>query len=273
MCSLALIATVSGLGCAHADSAADRHIAEMREAVGKLQADRDQTDQRSDRDLPLPDETTARAPKAPASVFHPRIVQLGEADRAADESDDPNDPNARPEIRLYGSGGPPGRSLRGKTAREMRVEPADEARTDDGSRPSIMDPEAKRIYESALSLVNSKQYERALESFSVFVARWPDHPYVENALYWRGEAYFARGEFLRAAEQFEAVLARFGGGRKGPDALLKIGMCHDRLGAPERAKQAWDRLRRDFPRSDAATKIPQSEGDSRNRGVGPKESR
>ena len=118
------------------------------------------------------------------------------------------------------------------------------------------------------------QWSRALEALAGFMVRWPDHPYVENALYWRGEVYFARGEHLRAAEQFEAVLARFGGGNKAPDALLKIGMCHDRLGSADRAKEYWERLRRDYPRSDAVMKIPQSTTDeSRGRGVGPKESR
>ncbi len=275
-----LAAAAPGLGCSRADSAADRHLAAMQDAITKVQVDQDRTSQRLGLlEDTTPDENAARAapPKAPPAA-PPRTVQLGDTG-ALDESDDPNDPNARPEIRLQGSGVPSSRPLRGKTRarsgerEEMRVQPADDGSSDGAPRPSIMDPEAKRSYDSALALVNAKQYDRALEALAGFLVRWPDHPYAENALYWRGEVYFARGEYLRAAEQFEAVLARFGGGNKAPDALLKIGLCHDRLGASERAKEYWDRLRREYPRSDATKKIPQSESDTRNRGVGPKESR
>ena len=248
----------------------------MREAITKVQSEQDRANQRLGLlEVAAADEKATRASKPASSAAAPaRTVQLGDG-ASAGESDDPNDPNARPEIRLQGSGMAPPRPVRGKTRGrdELRVAPADEGRSDGAPTPSIMDPEAKRSYDSALSLVNSKQYDRALEALAGFLVRWPDHPYAENALYWRGEVYFARGEHLRAAEQFEAVIARFGGGNKAPDALLKIGMCHDRLGAAERAKEYWDRLRRDYPRSDAAKKIPQSSDESRNRGAGPKESR
>ncbi|MBX3260819.1 MAG: tol-pal system protein YbgF [Labilithrix sp.] len=250
----------------------------MREVISKVQAEQDRTNERVGLLESAAEERAARprkaAPAAPLAA--PRTVQIGDTDDGH-ESDDPNDPNARPEIRLQGQGGGSVRPVRGKSSSgkgEARVDFADDATGSGEPRPPILDPEAKRSYDNALSLVNAKQYDRALEALAGFLVRWPDHPYAENALYWRGEVYFARGEHLRAAEQFEAVLARFGGGNKAPDALLKIGMCHDRLGSADRAKEYWDRLRRDFPRSDAAKKIPQpSSEDSRGRGVGPKESR
>ena len=129
-------------------------------------------------------------------------------------------------------------------------------------RASALDPEAKKAYEAALAQVQAKQFDRGLEGLNAFLVRWPDHPYAENAMYWRGEAYFAQGNYLRAAEQFEAVLSRFGGGTKGADSLLKLGMCHDRLGASSRAREYWNRLKADFPRSDAAKRIPASARDA-----------
>lgn len=265
-----------GVGCAHADNVADRHIAEMRDAIGKVQAEQDRTNERLGLlEVAAEESKEARAAVAakPAAPSPVRTVQIGDADEPR-ESDDPNDPNARPEIRLQGQPGAAARPVRGKTvtrgSREARVEPSDDLKVD-SPRPSALDPEAKKSYEAALGLVNSKQYDRALEALAAFLVRWPDHPYAENAMYWRGECYFARGEYLRAAEQFEAVLARFNG-NKAPDALLKIGICHDRLGSSDRAKEYWDRLRRDYSRSDAVKKIP---GNSATdvRGSGPKESR
>lgn len=258
--------------CAHTETAADRHFAELNDALGKVQADQDRSDPLGVTDPAAQEKDRPKTSKAAAAT--PRIVSIGDDD-ASGESDDPNDPSARPEIRLQGAGGPSARPLRGKTSRgrgEARIEAADEGPRDGASRASVLDPDAKSAYDAALALATSRQYDRALEALSGFLVKYPDHPYAENALYWRGECYFARGEFLRAAEQFEAVLGRFGGGKKAPDALLKIGASHERLGSPDRAREYWDRLRRDFPRSEAAKKIPQS-SESSARGAGPKENR
>jgi tol-pal system protein YbgF len=198
-------------------------------------------------------------------------VQLGGEDGR--ENDDPNDPAARPEIRVVGVPGSGGssRPVRSKAGRLGLI---DEGPRESGSepRPSVLDPEAKRAYENAISLVNGKQYDRALEAINAFLVRWPDHPYAENATYWRGEVLFAQGEYLKAAEQFEAVLARYGG-VKAPDALLKIGMAHQRLGSSTRAQEYWDRLKRDYPRSDAAKKIPGAAPPEPKGAKGPKETR
>jgi tol-pal system protein YbgF len=141
----------------------------------------------------------------------------------------------------------------------------------DAARSSALDPDAKASYEAALALVQGRQYDRGVEGLSAFLARWPDHPYAENAIYWRGEAYFAQGEYLRAGEQFEAVMARFGSGKKAPDALLKLGMCQDRLGASTRAREYWERLKTEYPKSEAAKRIPSGSRDSGAKG--PKENR
>ena len=119
-----------------------------------------------------------------------------------------------------------------------------------------LDPAASGAYDAAMSLVNAKQYDKALDAFAAFLVRWPDHPYANNAMYWRGECYFARGDYRRAAEQFEGVVARFPAGNKAPDALLKLGMSQQRLGDPVKAKESFDRLTELYPQSDAARRIP-----------------
>jgi len=273
--TLALAALATLGGCAR-EGAAERHFAEHREAMTKMQNDHDRIDQRlgaleiaqaddrrsRDGSAAVAGSATKRADAtaaAPGAVASPRVVQLGGAGDG--ETADPNDPAARPEIRVVGAGGSGGSARRGRSA------PLTE------STRVTLDPEAKKAYEAALALVQGKQYDRGLEGLTSFLVRWPDHPYTENAMYWRGEAYFAKGEYLRSAEQFEAVLARFGGGSKGPDAMLKLGMCHDRLGAPDRAREYWDRLKSEYPKSDAARRIPSPSGTRDASPKGPKESR
>jgi len=117
---------------------------------------------------------------------------------------------------------------------------------------SALDPAAKRAYDAALSLANARRFDEALDSFAAFLVRWPDHPYADHAMYWRGECYFARGDYLRASEQFDGVVKRFPAGSKAPDALLKLGMSQEKLGDTVRAKESFDRLAKQYPESDAA---------------------
>jgi tol-pal system protein YbgF len=167
----------------------------------------------------------------------------------ADEVADTEDPTPRPNLRVFGSA----RSVRG-TWREDQVE---QTMPDDAARPAgSLDPAAAPAYDAAMALVNAKQYDRALDAFAAFLVRWPEHPYANNAMYWRGECYFAKGEYARAADQFEGVVARFPAGSKAPDALLKLGMSRQKLGESVRAKESFDRLTQLYPQSDAARRIP-----------------
>ena len=124
------------------------------------------------------------------------------------------------------------------------------------ARPSALDPNAKHEYEAALALVSGKQYDAALDALAAFLVKYPDHPYADNALFWRGECYFAKGDYLRASEQFEGVFTRFPAGNKAPDALLKLGLSRMKLGDPGKAKEIFDRLAQTYPQSDAAHRIP-----------------
>jgi len=272
---LVACASACAIGCGRPETAADRHFAELDEAVRRMQADHDKVDQRlSNIEIAMADDkkerdTAKRAAGADKPAAPPRVVQLG---GAAEDSEDANSDGGRPEIRLSGTPGVPGstRAVRGKTAGRRDDADLGGLRAD-GPRSSALDPDAKKAYESALALVQNKQFDRGLEGLTAFLVRWPDHPFAENATYWRGEAYYGQGEYLRAAEQFEAVLARFGSGSKGPDALLKLGLCHDRLGSPQRAREYWDRLKSEYPKSDAARRIPSAARDTSPKG--PKESR
>ena len=127
---------------------------------------------------------------------------------------------------------------------------------DPASAAPSLDPQAKRAYDEAVTLVGAKRYDEALDAFAAFLVRWPDHPYADHAMFWRGECYFARGEYGRAAEQLEGVLARFPAGSKAPDALLKLGMTYKKLSNPAKARQCFARLLTDFPQTDAAHRIP-----------------
>lgn len=277
--SIPLVALLA-LGCARAETAQDKQLAEMEQTMASVQRAQDKEEPIAAKPTEGASTTSASdaravstaVPKAaPRAV---RAVSLGEGDDD-DASDDPADPTERPEIKVTGGGSAAGAASarRGRGGRDSAGKDQDLPRLrDDSARPSALDPDAKKSYEAALQLVHDKQYPQALEALSAFLVRWPDHPYAENATYWRGESLFAQGEYQRASTEFDAILTRFGSGTKAPDALLKLGMCQDKLGQSLRARETWDRLKADYPKSDAAKKIP-GPGSTDRSPKGPKETR
>jgi tol-pal system protein YbgF len=248
----AVLASALPLGCAR--PAEERHLDAMRDEIDAIQNDRDR-EARGELEPEgtqnaAPDSRAAPRTQAPTMTAAPAPRAIGVPDEAAGEDGpDTEDPAPRPVIRVLG--GPRAAGPRGRA--DDQVEQNFPAETG-GS--SALDPEAKRSYDAALSLVNARQYERALDALAAFLVKWPDHPYADNAMYWRGECYFAKGDYVRASEQFEGVLARFPSGNKAPDALLKLGICQQKLGNPSRAKEVFVRLAAQYPQSEAAHRIP-----------------
>jgi tol-pal system protein YbgF len=244
VCGPATLVLALLAGCAR--SAEERQLDAMRDDIDWIQQDRDRADRTN-----LESET-AEPPSAalaePPVVTSPALdaIRVGGDDPGEDYAD-PEDTTPRPRIRVLGSPRVNGRDF-------VQVDD-DVTATGEPARPASLDPEAKRAYDAALSLVTAKNYDRALDALAAFLVKWPDHPYADHAMYWRGECYFAAGDYTRASEQFEGVLARFPAGAKVPDSLLKLGMCQQKLGNPAKAREWFQRLAREFPQSEAAGRI------------------
>ncbi|MBZ0118529.1 MAG: tetratricopeptide repeat protein, partial [Sandaracinaceae bacterium] len=77
-------------------------------------------------------------------------------------------------------------------------------------------------------------------------------PYADNAHYWRGEIHFARRDYARAAAEMQRLIERYPNGNRVPDAMLRLGICLERLGETARARAVLQELRSRFPQSVAA---------------------
>lgn len=255
---LAAFVLVAPLGCA--GSAEERQMDSMREEIENVRQARDRADHETGpRDVPDPPFVVPEAYASPTWVTPPpSVVQIGAEGEAASEDSaepaDPQDTTPRPTIRLFGSTRGGGRSTwRGDDGSDQT---ASDAVTPSPARAKALDPEAKRAYDAAFSLVSARRFDEALDALAAFLVKWPDHPYANNAMYWRGECYFAGGDYQHAAEQFDGVLKRYPAGNKAPDALLKLGMSQQKLGNATRAKESFDRLAQQFPGTQAARHIP-----------------
>lgn len=231
--------------------------AELQKRIGELEAHEATrtNDAIAKKDAP---DADAKASAATASDGKPlKVVKLAPA-AVSTPSPQPeapppaDDDDVRPVLKIGPSG-----------AIEQTI--PDEATADGKSKKKkkaaipALDPQAAKDYDAAYALVKTKKYQSALDALAGFLVRWPDHPYAANALYWRGECYWAQGDYASSASQFDALVIRFPASAKAADGLLKLGMAHRKLGSVEKARAAFERLRKEFPTSEAAKKIPPEE--------------
>ncbi|MBI4246622.1 MAG: tol-pal system protein YbgF [Candidatus Rokubacteria bacterium] len=111
-------------------------------------------------------------------------------------------------------------------------------------------PEA--AYNAAVATFQAREHGQAVLEFLDFIARYPKHPLAASAQYWIGEAYYVQRDYRQALVEFRKVLEFGAATSKGADALLKIGLCYSNVREPARAQEAWQRLVREYPGSDAA---------------------
>lgn len=228
--------TAAMLGCASGKDAADAQVDALHAEISRLQADQDRLldrvesleahQNRDDRGERPAVAASSERPPLQVVVLKPESEGISELDASESVDDDA----VRTTIRSDG-----------KRAKAEQVGKGD----------------AEREYAEALDLVRKqKQYQRAIDAFTGFLVRYPDHQYAENALFWMGESHLELGDSARALEQYEAVIARFPAGNKTPDALLRASAAYRKRGDEAKAREALERLRTRFPNSDAARRAP-----------------
>jgi tol-pal system protein YbgF len=111
---------------------------------------------------------------------------------------------------------------------------------------------ADQLYADGLRAFQTRERGQAVLEFRSFVRAYPQHSMVPLAHYWIGEAYFLDADYRGALAGFQSVVEVGAANPRAAEALVKIGLCHARLGEPVRARQAWERAMREYPDDDAA---------------------
>ena len=248
-----LVATLLfGAGCLSAETSEQRQLDSLEKGI---EQDRFAVDKATPR--VKENEEVAEAGSAVA-VSHASLgpeesspVPLDPANGAMSvvAPDDPQDTTPRTLIRIWGSGkGPPSVQV-GETAPRS---PASKV----AAASQVTDEAPIHAYDAALGLVNAHAYEQAAGALGTFLLKWPSDPNASNAIYWQAECYYSIGEYSLASEQLEQAIERYPKSARIPDYLLKLGLCQEKLGDVARAKSYFQRLETEFPRSEAARRIP-----------------
>jgi tol-pal system protein YbgF len=110
----------------------------------------------------------------------------------------------------------------------------------------------EEMYETAVGQVKGGNPKKGRETLTDFVAKYPGHKLIPNALYWKGEAFYAEKDFENAILTFQDVVDRYPQGDKAPDAMYKQGLAFLSLNDKKNARILLDLVQKKYPKSKAA---------------------
>ena len=118
------------------------------------------------------------------------------------------------------------------------------------SAPEWKSPE--EMYEVAVGQVKGGNPKKGRETLSAFAAKHPDHKLLPNALYWKGEAFYAEKDFENAILSFQDVVDKYPGEDKASDAMYKQGLSFLSLNDNNNARVLLELVQTKYPKSKAA---------------------
>jgi tol-pal system protein YbgF len=110
----------------------------------------------------------------------------------------------------------------------------------------------EEMYEVAVGQVKGGNPKKGRETLSDFAAKYPDHRLIPNALYWKGEAFYAEKDFENAILTFQDVVDRYPRGEKAPDAMYKQGLSFLEMKDKTNARVLLELVPKKYPKSKAA---------------------
>lgn len=121
------------------------------------------------------------------------------------------------------------------------------------------DADPGQMYENAFLDVRKGNYELAIGQFRDLLTYYGQSEYSPNAHYWIGECFYSlagtgasgdnRHYYDSAVVEFTFVTENFPQSDRIPTALYKLGRCYEELGDVRRARQMYQRVVDEHPKS------------------------
>lgn len=117
---------------------------------------------------------------------------------------------------------------------------------------SIPKLSAQELYQRGFNLFASKQYDKALESFKLFLGKGKGSSEIPEALFKSAVSAYMLGKRAEAATTLETLVKRYPTHARVPEALLWTGRSYSKLGDWDRARKAFGKVLGRFPKSESA---------------------
>lgn len=116
----------------------------------------------------------------------------------------------------------------------------------------LADPEEKRQYEEAFTIVRTGEFVGAANALAAFLRRWPESGYADSARFWLGNAQYGKREVKEAAATFRAFIAAAPLHARVPEAMLALANCQAESKDTKGARVTLNELLKKYPQSEAA---------------------
>jgi tol-pal system protein YbgF len=110
----------------------------------------------------------------------------------------------------------------------------------------------QRAYETAWADYAAGQWTLAIAGFETYIKTFPRADLADDAQLYIGHSHYNDGKYKEAVTAYEKVISDYPRGNAVPDAYYKMGLALDRTSQPDRARETFALLVKNFPDSDAA---------------------
>jgi tol-pal system protein YbgF len=107
-----------------------------------------------------------------------------------------------------------------------------------------------RLYSESQVYLMQKNYPQAVEGFNLYLEKYPEGEFAENAQYYLGDAYLGLNDWQEAAESYAKLLTVYEGSNFTASARLKYAQSLLKLENKSKKREAEDYLKsvvQDFP--------------------------
>jgi tol-pal system protein YbgF len=119
-------------------------------------------------------------------------------------------------------------------------------------REGVVEQEEKRAFDEALGVLRKGDFAAAVSAFQLMLRRFPDSLYAGQAKYWTGSAQYGKGDVKDALATFRGFVATYPDHPRVPDALLSVANCQVELKDAKAARRTLEDLMKAHPQSEAA---------------------
>jgi tol-pal system protein YbgF len=116
-----------------------------------------------------------------------------------------------------------------------------------GMPPVDIDP--SQLYENAFLDVRKGNYELAIAQFRDVLDYFGQTEYAPNARYWIGECWYSLEQYDSALVEFDILVSSYPSSDRLPTALYKMGRCYEEEGKPQRAREYYERVIKEYANS------------------------
>jgi tol-pal system protein YbgF len=133
-----------------------------------------------------------------------------------------------------------------------RLRKLEPAKVSVDGREFVADPEEKRAYDEAMSLLRMGDFGRATAALASFQKRYPSSGYADSVRFWLGNAQYGQRNYKDAVATFRAFISAAPTNPRAPEAMLALANSQAEMKDLRGARRTLEDLLKAYPQSEAA---------------------